>query len=147
MTEFVNWATLATYGGALAMVLLLTQFTKDLVFVKNVPTQIWSFVLSFIVLLMAVSFTEGLTIDLFAQTILNAVIISVAANGSFEALQRLTHNNTQGTIFIDSGDPDKDIYRLDVGDLTELKDRTEITLKVAPNSDLEPLIEIEVEND
>jgi hypothetical protein len=89
MSEFINWATLGTYGGALAMVLVLTQFTKELTIIKNIPTQIWSYILSFGVLILANSFTNGLTLDIIAQTVFNAVIISLGANGGFGATQKV----------------------------------------------------------
>ena len=50
MNEFVNWTTLATYGGALAMVLILTQLTKGIGFIKAIPTQLWSYILTLLVL-------------------------------------------------------------------------------------------------
>ena len=90
MNEFINWATLGTYGGALAMVLVLTQFTKDLSFTKKIPTQIWSYILAFTVLILANMFTIGLTFDIVAQVIFNAVVVSIAANGGFSAFQRIT---------------------------------------------------------
>jgi uncharacterized membrane protein len=90
MSEFVNWTTLGTYGGALAMVLVLTQFTKELAFTKKIPTQIWSYILSFVVLTLANAFTNGLTLDIVAQTVFNAVIISIAANGGFGLIQKVT---------------------------------------------------------
>lgn len=85
MNEFISWATLGTYGGALTMVMVLTQFTKELSFTKKIPTQIWSYVLAFAVLIMAKAFTIGLTLDITAQTMFNAVIVSMAANGGYSA--------------------------------------------------------------
>lgn len=90
MSEFITWATLGTYGGALIMVGLLTQFTKEIPFIKKVPTQLWSYVLALIVLLCANAFTNGITIDIFFQTLFNAVVVSIAANGGFSAVKKLT---------------------------------------------------------
>ncbi|MDR1061820.1 MAG: hypothetical protein LBL83_11590 [Clostridiales bacterium] len=89
MSEFINWTTLGTYGGALAMVLVLTQFTKELSFIKKIPTQLWSYILSFVVLILANVFTNGLTLDIAAQTVFNAVIVSIAANGGHGVLQKV----------------------------------------------------------
>lgn len=94
MTEFINWTTLGTYGGALAMVMVLTQFTKDLRFTKKIPTQIWSYILSVIVLLCAIAFTDGLTVNTAVQTLFNGVVVSMAANGGFSVIQRVTGKNT-----------------------------------------------------
>jgi O-antigen ligase len=90
MNEFINWATLGTYGGALAMVMVLTQFTKDLPFTKKIPTQIWSYILAFVVLFCAMAFTNGLTLNTFVQTLFNAVIVSIASNGGFSAIRKVT---------------------------------------------------------
>ena len=95
MTEFVNWNTLATYGGALAMVLLLTQYTKGIIDkYKKIPTQLWSYILSLIVLLCAYAFTSGLNWDTAFQAIFNAVIISVASNGGHAAIKKITDSGT-----------------------------------------------------
>ena len=40
--QFVNWNMLATYAGALAMVMIITQFTKGLKLREKMPTQVWS---------------------------------------------------------------------------------------------------------
>lgn len=135
MTEFVNWSTLGTYGGALAMVLLLTQFTKDLSITKKIPTQIWSYILAFVVLTLAHAFTSGLNINIIAQTLFNAVIISVASNGGFQAIQTIAGKSTDGELLIDTTGS-KDVYRFDVGDLDALTDRRTITLSVNSNADL-----------
>ena len=90
MSEFISWPVLATYSGALAMVLILTQFTKELCFIKQIPTQIWSYILAFIVLILANLFTGGLTLDIVMQTLLNAVIVSIASNGGYSGLQKVT---------------------------------------------------------
>lgn len=87
MNEFVTWTTLATYGGALAMVMVLTQLTKGLT--KKIPTQLWSYILSILVLYPAMYFTGQLTADMAVLTLFNAAIISLAANGGYEAVHRI----------------------------------------------------------
>ena len=68
MNEFTTWANLATYGGALAMVLVLTQLTKEIT--KKIPTQLWSYIMSFGVLLTATYFTGALTVESGALLVL-----------------------------------------------------------------------------
>lgn len=130
MTEFINWTTLGTYGGALAMVMVLTQFTKNLSFAKKIPTQIWSYILAFVVMTCAYAFTSGITLNGVFQTIFNAVIVSIAANGGYTGLQKITGKATSGQLLVDTSDPDKDIYRLDVGSLDDLIDKNTVTLAV-----------------
>lgn len=130
MSEFISWSTLGTYGGALAMVLVLTQFTKDLPFTKKLPTQIWSYILAFVVLILAHAFTTGLSIDIVAQTVFNAVIVSIAANGGFQAVQKLSHKDTDGELVIDTSGDLKDLYRFEVGDLDSLEKKKKVTLNI-----------------
>ncbi len=90
MMEFVSWDVLGTYAGALAMVALLTQFTKNLSFIQRLPTQLWSAVIAFGVLVLAKAFTGGLTHEAAAQCLFNAVIVSMGANGVHSAATRIT---------------------------------------------------------
>ena len=61
--EFVTWAGLATYSGALAMVMLIVQFTKGITIIDRLPTQVWSYIVALVVLLLANLFTGQLTIE------------------------------------------------------------------------------------
>ena len=49
ITEFVNWATLGTYAGCLAMVLILTQLTKAIPGISKIPTQLWAWLLAVVI--------------------------------------------------------------------------------------------------
>ena len=53
MESFVTWGALASFGGAAAMTALITQLTKNLGFVKKIPTQLWSYVIALAVLFPA----------------------------------------------------------------------------------------------
>lgn len=86
--NFVSWSNLATYGGCLAMVLAITQFTKSLPFLKKIPTQLWSFLLALLVLIPAYYFSSSLTVSNLFLILFDAVIVSLAANGGFHALNK-----------------------------------------------------------
>ena len=90
MNEFISWTTLGTYSGALIMVCLLTQFTKGLPITERIPTQLWSYILALAVLLCATGFTSGFTASVIFQTLFNAVVVSMAANGGFSAVKKIT---------------------------------------------------------
>jgi hypothetical protein len=90
MNEFVTWAQLATYGGCLAAVILITELTKTLPLIGRVPTQIWSYVVALAVLNAAYYFTGQWTAAAAALTLVNAAIVSLAANGGKAAINRLT---------------------------------------------------------
>ena len=87
--EFFNWATLATYAGALSAVMLIVQFTKDLQFIQKIPTQIWSYILSLVVLYPAYFFTGQLSLDNAVIIPFNAVILSLAANGGYGVAKKI----------------------------------------------------------
>lgn len=129
MNEFTTWQMLGTYGGALAMVAILTQFTKELPVIIKIPTQIWSYILSFIVLITALVFTDGLTLNSFFLTIFNAAIVSLSANGSHSGMKRVSGFDTDGTLQITTTD-EKDLYNFNVEDLDALAKKKHVTLKV-----------------
>ena len=88
INEFVNWATLGTYAGCLAMVLILTQLTKAIPGISKIPTQLWAWLLAVVILVAAQYFAGTLTVETGCLSLLNAAIVSLAANGGYEALER-----------------------------------------------------------
>ena len=86
MNEFFTWTTLATYAGATAAVGLITQLIKGLGFIDKIPTRITSYAIALVVLLAATFFTGGLTLEAGALCVINAVVVSLAANGAYDAL-------------------------------------------------------------
>ena len=89
MNDFFAWEMLGTFAGAVTATALVTQFVKGAfdAFVK-LPTQIVSYIIALIVLLMAAAST-GLTNPAdWALAPLNAVIVSLGANGAYSAVLR-----------------------------------------------------------
>lgn len=84
--EFIEWSALATYAGALAMVIVVTQFTKDFKIIKSIPTQLWSYLIALAVLYLANYFTNKLTISNAILILFNGMIVALSANGGFDAL-------------------------------------------------------------
>ena len=89
MTErFLTWGDLATYGGAVMAVLIITEFTKDLPGIRCIPTRLWAYLVALVLLTAAAVFTAD---TIRAQDILlclvNGVIVAMAAVGSFHAIQ------------------------------------------------------------
>lgn len=131
MTEFITWELLVTNGGALVMVGMLTQFTKEWVIVKKLPTQVWSYILALLVLFPALAFLDQLTLNTAVQTLFNGVIVSIAANGGYSVLTRLTGKNISGTLDVDQTAPDKDAYFIHIDDLDSLASKKTVTLAVS----------------
>ena len=84
--EFFTWAVLLTYAGATLATSLITQLIKGLGFIDKIPTRITSYAIALVVLLAATFFTGGLTLEAGALCVINAVVVSLAANGAYDAL-------------------------------------------------------------
>lgn len=87
--EYVTGEMMATYAGALAVVLIVTQFTKNLSFIAKIPTQVWSYIVALLVLYPANYFIGALTIETAVLILFNGIIVALAANGGFEALSKM----------------------------------------------------------
>ena len=84
-TQPVTWEQLATIGGAAMATLLIVQLLKlPLDKVWKIPTRIVVFFISFVVLLLATYFTQGLTWNTALLTVINAVIVALTAMGAYE---------------------------------------------------------------
>ena len=88
MNEFFTWAVLLTYAGATAAVGLIPQLFKGVGFIDKIPTRITSYAIALVVLLAATFFTGGLTLEAGALCVINAVVVSLAANGAYDAVAR-----------------------------------------------------------
>ncbi len=88
MQEFFTWSMLATYAGATAATGLVTQMLKGAGVFAKIPTQIFSGIVALILLLAAHFATGELTLASAGLCVVNAVIVSLASNGAFEAMQR-----------------------------------------------------------
>ena len=84
-TNPVSWAQLATIGGAAMATMLIVQLLKlPLDKVWKIPTRIIVFFISFIVLILATYFTQGLDWNTALLTVINAVIVALTAMGGYE---------------------------------------------------------------
>lgn len=84
-TEPFTWEYLATIAGATLATILIVQLLKlPLDRVWKIPTRIIVFLIAAIVLLLATHFTVGLTAQNALLTIINAVIVALAAMGGYE---------------------------------------------------------------
>lgn len=86
MNEFFTWAVLLTYAGATLATSLITQLIKGLGFIDKIPTRITSYAIALVVLLAATFFTGGLTLESGVLCVVNAVVVSLASNGAFDAV-------------------------------------------------------------
>ena len=84
-TDPFNWEQLATIAGATLATLLVVQLLKlPLDKVWKIPTRIVVYVIALGIMLLAMHFTEGLTWNTAILAAVNAVIVALAAMGSYE---------------------------------------------------------------
>ena len=87
--EFFDWSLLGSYAGAALAVAVLTQITKGIPGIVKIPTQLWSYVLALITLLLALLFGPGFSAPGAVLALFNAALVSLAANGGYAAVERL----------------------------------------------------------
>lgn len=86
MNEFFTWAALGTYAGAVLATTLVTQLLKGVGFISKIPTRVFSLIVAAIIMLAATFFNTGLTLSNGILCIINAVVVSLASNGAFDAV-------------------------------------------------------------
>ena len=87
--NFFDWSYLGTFAGALAAVALVTQLTKNLPGIKRIPTQLMSWILAVVVLILAQWFGGTLDAKNAVLCLFNGAMVSLAANGGYAALKRV----------------------------------------------------------
>ena len=141
MTEFTTLQYLISFPGMIAAVILLTQFTKrmfDKLGASNTKYVVYGYAIVF-------SIIAALVLGDFANTtkaletslvwLVNSVIVWFTAMKTFEMVVK----DVDGTIKIDSRDPQKDIWMLDFSENTpNLADGRVIKMRIDANADLKP---------
>jgi hypothetical protein len=97
MNDFLTWEVIGSFAGAAALVGVLTQFTKKLPGLIKMPTQLWTYVLSLAVLLLSTAALRGFGVawTVWALIPINAVVVSLASNGGYEAAVRLLNGKPE----------------------------------------------------
>lgn len=94
--DFFTWDILGTMAGATLAVAVLTEITKGIPGIRKLPTQVWSFILAFVVLVGTQAATSTLTLATGGLAVLNAALVSLAANGGYDLLERLKNGQRTG---------------------------------------------------
>lgn len=85
--SFFTWADLASYAGATMAVLIITQFTKELPGIVKIPTRIWAYILSVVILVLGTVFTVSpITPSVILLCLINAVLVAMAAIGGYHTV-------------------------------------------------------------
>ena len=86
--QFLSWSDLASYGGAVMAVLIITEFTKDLPGIRRIPTRLWAYLIALVLLVTAAVFTaDKVRAEDILLCFVNGVIVAMAAVGSYHAVQ------------------------------------------------------------
>ena len=93
--EFLNWTALSSFSGSLMVVTALTQITKDIKIIKKIPTQLWSYIVSFVVLFVTHLVIGKINVKGIILIAINAVLLSLASNGSYDAVTRVVSQVTK----------------------------------------------------
>ena len=104
MDTFFTWEYLLSFAGCVAATGIITQLLKNIF--DKLPTQVVSYVIALAVLLVGQAATGKLnTWDVAVLDAVNAVVVSLAANGGFDAVKRIFVPKTDAeTEFKDEGD-------------------------------------------
>ena len=80
-----DWTQLVTIAGATLATLLIVQLLKlPIDKVWKIPTRIIVYIIALAIMTLATHFTVGLTWDNFGLAAVNAVIVALAAMGTYE---------------------------------------------------------------
>lgn len=81
MNTFISWEMFADFSFFMSMIYMITEYLKDMKFIKLLPTKYLSSIIAF-VLLMTVSLHNGTFLFWnMPLYILNALMMSLTANG------------------------------------------------------------------
>lgn len=89
--DFYSWEVIITSGGCMMATLALTQFFKS-IWPQAIPTQFLSYFIALLILLAANYFTGVLTWETGIISILNAIVIALAANGGYNNIKEINNS-------------------------------------------------------
>ncbi len=81
MDNFLTWDVLTTYASFVSMVFMVVEFTKDLKFIKIIPTKYWSFFIAFILLCATNLVMNTFKVADVILYLLTSISISLGSNG------------------------------------------------------------------
>lgn len=87
MDEFFTWSILGTYAGAVFATTLITQLLKGVPLFEKLNARVFSYIVAVLLLFAAAAFTGGLSFSAAALTLVNGVVVALASNGAYDAVQ------------------------------------------------------------
>ena len=97
MDTFFTWEYLLTFAGCVLATGLITQGLKGVL--KKVPAQIISYVVALCIMVVGQLATGAMTgWDVAALDAINAMVVSLSANGGYDAVSGLTSKNDEKAV-------------------------------------------------
>lgn len=87
MDTYFSWEFIGTLAGCTAATALITEFLKAIF--DKLPTQLLSYIVAVILMVGATVFTSGFSLQSLFIIPINAIIVSLASNGSFDAVKNI----------------------------------------------------------
>ena len=81
MENFLTWEVLETYASFVSIVYMVVEFTKEIKFIKKIPTKIWSFLVAFLLLIILNLVIKNFKLVDLVLYALTAISISLGSNG------------------------------------------------------------------
>jgi hypothetical protein len=98
MDNFITVEYYSTFAGMVGVVVLITQFTKELVdkFAKWLPTKYLVFIYSLTVLVVYQVMSNTFDVSKIFLTIINAMLLTMTAQGGYEwVFKPIEHKSQQ----------------------------------------------------
>jgi hypothetical protein len=81
MDSFLTWDVLLTFSGLVGAVYMVVEFTKEIKFIKKIPTKYWSWIVALILLVITNIVLGKFAFKDMVLYLLNAIVISLSSNG------------------------------------------------------------------
>lgn len=81
MNNFIEWSELQDHATFVTIVYMVVAFTKDLGIIKKINTRYWSFMVSFILIVLVNIQRSSFTLFDIVLYLLSAMSISLSSNG------------------------------------------------------------------
>ena len=103
MNDFLTWETLLSYTNFISIVYMVVEFTKEIKFIKRIPTRYWSFFVSFYLLISVHFSLNSFVFKDIVLYLLTSVVVSLSSNGisnfNFNKNSNEKHKNNYVFIF------------------------------------------------
>ena len=108
MDNFITYDYLATFAGLTTSTFIVVNFLKELKFVKKIPTQYFSAIVSFVLLLITTLVSGKFDPANLPLIIINSILISCSSNGVYD-ISNVRKNSTSNIVEINEISETKEI--------------------------------------